>query len=588
MATATEPTVLDGLKGQRADISTKWDELIDSREKARTEFEARMNDDDESKRPTDEERDAFKLAEEEYRAANDDMERQFNELNARVDTLTKRAERRKVADSHESGLEFDRIESMKEPFVYRQDNANEFSYFRDLIGSERSWRGRITPDGGWNAADERLQRHGKMMEETVEVREKAAQRAAEDQIHAAEREFRTSIGMGGELTSSPFERRAFEQRANPSRAPGAGGEFVPPLWLVENDFIPALRAGRVISPLCRNMPVPLGTDTIKLPKIKLGAEVAPQLQDNAGVASRDIETEYVEAAVKTLAGQEDVAIQLIEQSPGQVFDRVVQEDLLADYHLKVDQNVSYGQGLNASTLNAGTIKGLFPSLGTGANEWKAGHRESTTAISPQVLIAAMGANWSHVAKERFNTQNVHHVINPAFGAYLASATDGESEKGRLLINASDFPNFNISGELASDTAPEGFLFKTPLGPSVFQSANIPPILPSANSSKTGSAAEIIAASNKAAEALITSGTEAFSYCLTAKFDDVWFFESDLRARVLPEVVSGTLQIRFQVYAYIALLVRYGPSLQFAGGKPFKVGTSFTSAPTEPALGGYAF
>lgn len=584
MATATaEPTVLDGLKDQRAEISTKWDELIDSREKERVEFDERMKAEKDEDKPSEEERDAFKLAEEEYRAANDDMERQFSELNARIDTLTKKAERRKVADEHTIDAEV-----ISEPMVYRKDNAHEVSFFRDLIGSENSLRGRFQPDGGWAAADERRERHGKMMEETVEKREKAAQRAAEDQVQAAEREFRTSLGLSGDLTTSPFERRAFEQRANPSRAPGSGGEFVPPLWLVEDDFIPALRAGRVIAPLCRNMPVPLGTDTIKLPKIKLGAEVAPQLADNAGVASRDIESEYVEAAVKTLAGQEDVAIQLIEQSPGQVFDRVVQEDLLADYHLKLDQNVSYGQGLNYTTLNAGTIRGLFPSVGAGANEWKAGRRESTSALTPQVLFAAMGANWSHIAKERFNVQNVHHVINPAFGAYLASATDTESEKGRLLVNASDFPNFNISGELAADTEAEGFLLKTPLGPSVYQSANIPPILPSANSTATGSSASIIAAANKAVEALITSGSELFSYCLTAKFDDIWFFESDLRARVLPEVVSGTLQIRFQVYAYIALLVRYGPSLQFAGGKPFKVGTSFSAAPTEPTLGGYAF
>src|SRR6202020_554995 len=310
------------------------------------------------------------------------------------------------------------------------------------------------------------------------------------------------------------------------------------------------------------------------------AEVAPQLADNAGVASRDIESETIEAPFKTLAGQEDVAIQLIEQSPGQVFDRVVQEDLLADYHLKVDQNVSYGQGLNYTTLNAGTIRGLFP--GTG---WGAGHRESTVAVSPQVLIGAMGANWSHIAKERFSTANVHHVLNPAFGAYLGSATDGTSESGRLLVNATDIPNFNTSGLTPPENPAEGYFMRTTLGPDVYISANIPPVLPQAQSATPAS---ILAASNKAATAVIESGAEAFSYLLSAKFDDVWFFESDLRVRVLPEVLSGTLQIRFQVYAYIGLLVRYGPSLQFAGGTPFKVGTSFSAAPTEPKLAGYAF
>jgi hypothetical protein len=576
MATATEPTVLDGLKDQRAKISADWDTLIEDRETARQEFEARLNDEDETKHPTDEERDAYNQAEEEFRTNSKSFEDEYGQFNERILTLEGKAERRKVAEEHSVT-----VEKVTEPQVYRADNAHDISYFRDLIGTERSLRGRYQPEGGWGAAEERLRKHGKMMEEVVEVREAKAKRDAEIQIEQAEGEFRSDMGIRQRgFEASPFEKRALENRANPSRQPGAGGEFVPPLWLVENDFIPALRASRVISNLCRNMPVPPGTDVVKLPKIKLGAEVAPQLADNAGVASRDIETETVEAPIKTLAGQEDVAIQLIEQSPGQVFDRVVQEDLLADYHLKVDQNVSYGQGLNFTSLNAGTIRGLFP--GTG---WGAGHRESTKAISPQVLIGAMGANWSHIAKERFSTEGVHHVINPAFGAFLASATDGATETGRLVINAESIPNFNTSGLTPPVNPAEGYFMKTTLGPDVYISPNVPPVLPQAQS---GTPASILAASNKAATEVISAGTEAFSYLLSAKFDDVWFFESDLRVRVLPEVLSGTLQIRFQVYAYIGLLVRYGPSLQFAGGTPFKVGTSFGAAPTEPALAGYAY
>lgn len=576
MPTVTEPTVLDTLKDQRAEISTEWDKLIEDRETERQEFESRTNDEDESKRPSDEDRDAYKLAEEEFRTDSKEFERQYGELDERIAVLKGKAERRKVAEQHSPT-----VEQVIEPQVYRKDNAHEISYFRDLVGSERSWRGKFAPDGGWAAADERIATHGKMMEDVIEVREKQATRDAERQIQDAEGEFRQGMGFRQRgFDASPFEKRALEQRVNPSRAPGAGGEFSPPTWLVEDDFVPALRSGRVIANLARNMSIPPGTDVVKVPRIKLGSEVAPQLADNAGVASRDIESETIEAPFKTLAGQEDVALQLIEQSPGQVFDRVVQEDLLADYHLKVEQNVSYGQGLNYTTLNAGTIRGLFP-----GTEWKAGHRESTKAITPQVLVGAMGANWSHIAKERFSTQNVHHVVNPAFGAYLASATDGASETGRLVVNATDIPNFNTSGVTPPVNPAEGYFMKTTLGPDVYISANIPPILPQAQSATPAS---ILAASNKAATGIIESGAEAFSYLLTAKFDDVWFFESDLRVRVLPEILSGTLQVRFQVYAYIGLLVRYGPSIQFAGGTPFKVGTSFAAAPTEPALAGYAY
>jgi hypothetical protein len=422
-----------------------------------------------------------------------------------------------------------------------------------------------------------MDRHRDEMNHILPQREQERRRAAESGIEDSEREFRHSFpGLNGTLEESPFE-----QRVNPSRAPGQGGEFVPPLWLVENDFIKQLRAGRVIAPQMRNLPVPPGTDTIKLPKVKVGTEVAPQLADNAGVASRDIQSTFVEAAVKTLDGQEDVAIQLIEQSPGQVFDRVTQEDLLADYNLKFDREVSFGSGENYTTLNAGTIKGLFPTA-----NWAAGHRESSSSITGQVLIASMGANLAHIYKERFSATNVHHFLNPAFGAFLASSTDAASEAGRMFINASDFPNFNVAAEMAPETVAEGFLATTPLGPNIFQTANIPPILPQAASTEAASTIE--KAANKGATEMITSGSELFSYLLTAKCDDVWVFESELRTRVLPEVLSGTLQIRFQVYNYISLLVRYSPSLQFAGGTPYKVGTSFSAAPTTPTLGGYAF
>jgi hypothetical protein len=207
---------------------------------------------------------------------------------------------------------------------------------------------------------------------------------------------------------------------------------------------------------------------------------------------------------------------------------------------------------------------------------------------PLAPATGLNANWSHIAKERFNVQNVHHVLNPALGAYLASVTDGVKgfETGRLLLEASSIPSYNAAAITPPVNEAEGYFAATPIGPRIYISANIPPIMNQA--ATTEELKTILFAADKESEKIVTSGSEAFSYGLTAKFDDVWFFESDLRTRVLPEVLSGTLQIRFQVYNYISLLVRYSPSVQFCGGAPFKVGTSFTAAPTTPALGGYAF
>ena len=557
----SDNTLVDTLRERRATLDAEWSALVDEREAAIADYEARTDLTDEDKTTADEAAAAFT-------ARSVELESEINALDERISMQARKDERAKTA----AAAKTPQVEVVAEPSQYRA--GGEYSYYKDLLVTNDTTRAHA-PRG----AAERIQRHANEMNTILPKREEERRKAAESGIDESEREFRSSFpGLHGSLEESPFE-----SRANPSRETGKGGEFVPPLWLVEDDFIPALRAGRVIAPKLRNLPVPPGTDTIKLPKIKLGTEVAPQLMDNAGVASRDIETEYVEAAVKTLAGQEDVAIQLIEQSPGQVFDRVVQEDLLADYHLKVEQNVSFGKGENYTTLNAGTIKGLFP-----GTEWGAGKRTSTSGTSANVLLSGLNANWSHIAKERFNTDNVHHFINPAFGAYLSSVFDGTSgELGRPLFEATSFPSFNTAGLTPPVNPAQGYFGKTPLGPDMYISANIPPVLPQATTEK-GEQKKILFAANKEPNSLVTSGSEVYSYGATVKTDDVWFFESDLRTRVLPEVLSGTLQIRFQVYAYVSLLVRYGPSLQFCGGKAWKVAAGFSEAPVEPALGGYAF
>lgn len=563
MSDTATPTVLEGLEEQHQELGREWDEAIEAREAVIAEFEKRTAAEKEDDQPTVEERDAHAAEEEAFRKVSGEFDRRGKELEARIGVLRGREERRSQGPSP-------KVDVVSEPATYRQDNADDYSYFKDLLATHP-----VSRDAAPRGAGERILRHKKETEERLEREEQHEKRAAEQKIDQAEREFRKSFGLEGGLSQNPFERRVA-----PSRETGHGGEFVPPKWEVDQ-WIPALRGERVISPLCRNLPVPPGTDVVKVPKMKVGTEVGPQLADNAAVASRDVETTSIEAPIKTLAGQEDYAIQVVDQSPNRVFQQMVQQDILADYNLKVEQNVSFGQGVNFTTLNAGTIRGLFPTA-----NWGAGHRESSEAISPQRLVAAMGANWSWLAKERFSTEGVHHVINPAFGAFLGSATDLGSETGRLFVNSEGFPSLNVAGLESSDTEAQGFFMRTPLGPNVYISPNIPPILPQGTS--TEAAASILFAADKKAEKVITSGSEAFSYCLTAKWDDVWFFESNLRTRVLPEVLSGTLQIRYQVYNYIGLLVRYGPSLQFAGGTPFKVGTSFGAAPTEPKLGGYAY
>lgn len=562
-----EATLLEKLQARKIEIGQEWDDLIDARESERTAFEARQADEDPEKRANVSEVEAFNTAEKAFTERCEQFREQVESFNERIVLQQEKEERKR----HENENAPD-IRVASEPAVYREDNAEEACYLKDIVGTNPTLRGAIARD--WGQSDERLKRHGKEIEERMpkEVMEK--QRRAETQVEEKDRAFRANMARGmrsagfsnmevsrlllrNGIEVSPFERQHYtsgsESRANPSRQPGAGGEFVPPKWEIDK-FLMYLRAQRTIAPLCTNLEVPAGTNTVKLPKIIVPTEVAPQLMDNAGVASRDITTGYVETAFKTLAGQEDVALQLIEQSPDEIFARVVMEDLIADYNLKVDQNLSYAAGTEVQNLAGGTIKGLYP-----ATNWEANKNESTNAEGEKgvagVYLAALNSNWSQIARTRYSTENIHHVMNPVRAAYIASLMDGsESKSGRPIINATDFPNFNLAGMLeAGITPPEGMVFKTALGPNVYATNNI-----DRHDNEKGVYTE--AGKN--------------DYLLTAKFDDVWFFESDLRTRVLPEVSSGTLQIRYQVYAYVGSLVRYGQSLAIGYGKPFVPPTLF--------------
>ena len=535
--TATKPTLLEDLRSRADGLNTELDTLIDEREEGRTTFEA-------LEEPSEDQRTAEQAAEDEFRSASEDKTAELESLNERVEQQTAKVERRKVAEKASGGG----VEDVKEPLVYREDNAHEFSYMKDLMAKDQKVREAMVGDA--RGALERLHKHGLQMEERLPQEEEKRKRQGEEQLEQAEREFRGSLAHKGVVQRelvSPFEKRV-----SPNRAPGQGGEFIPPKWEVDQ-YSPYLRAGRGVAPLTRNMPLPPGTDVVKIPRVKAPTEVAPQLADNAGIASKDLETESIEAPIKTLAGMQDVALQAIEMSPNQIFGRMVQEDLLADWNRLVDREVIAGQGTNYTTLNAGTIKGLAP-----AANWGGEAHESGSAASGQTILQGLGCNRSFIAQKRFSTEGVVHVLHPKRGEYLMNTYDLTSETGRRLIEPSSFAHFNTSGESEPTSPAEGHILSLPSGSDVYQSANIPVTF------------------NKAGTAI---KSETYDAGLTFKGDDVWFFESDARMGVFSEVLSGTLTVRFRIYSYVGMLVRFEPSVQVCGGTPFV---------KEPSLGGYKY
>ena len=531
MATATEPTLLDQLRDLRTVKVDEWDEFITARRLERNEFEARSDrtEDDEA---------AFVASEEAFRAASQRHEQSIADIDEEIRQHEKVLEMRKAAAEAHKGIPV----VGSEPLTYNAGNGKDVSYFRDMAAMYHSGFASRYADAPGSVA--RLNRHAQEMEVEMPKRAAERERRALSSTDSAEREFTGSFTAGRSrgLGSNPFEKRV-----NPNRTDGQGGYFVPPLWLID-EYIGGLRAGRVAAGLCRQVDLPEGTDSINIPKLSTLTAAGVQGSDNAGVTGQDYTDTSVTANVKTLAGQEDVALQLIEQSPGQIVDRVVMEDLMADYNRLVDRQVVYGNGTNSAALNGGQVLGIYPST-----NWPATNVATATETTPNgtYFPQVLGAMASNIAYNRYDLTNLAFLLHPRRWFWYATYLDST---GRPLVEPSNFSPFNPASINEPNTPAEGLAGKMPFGPNVYIDANVP-------TTDNGSG--------------VLTGT--YDVAIGAKWDDLWLFEGELRTRVLPEVLSGTLEIRFQVYNYVAFLVRYGQSLAIGEGTFFAAPVGQTSS-----------
>jgi HK97 family phage major capsid protein len=379
-----------------------------------------------------------------------------------------------------------------EPRTYGQDQRH--SYFLDLA---RVTLGQGDGDGGLEAARSRLTRHAKELDVELPARE-----ARRDQ---ASRE-----GTDRELRRDGYKRRdrdnAFEKRVNPNRTDGQGGNFVPPLWLID-DYIDLPRFGRTTANLCKTMGLPTGTDSVNLPKVATGTTASVQTADAAGVSSTDLTDTSVSAPVRTIAGQQDIAIQLLDQSPIS-FDEVVMADLLADYNAKLDAQVINGTGSNGQVtgiLNVGSINAVT-------------YTDATPTL-PELWVPLLQSA-SQIAKNR-KAVGTGVVMTPSMWYWALSQLD-TTNRPLLIPNAQAFNSMGDNGLLESD-GPAGMLT---YGLPAFMDGNIP--------------------SN------LGGGTNE-TRIITARWQDLYLWEGSMRSRVLSEVLSGTLQVRIQLYNYVAFM-----------------------------------
>lgn len=292
---------------------------------------------------------------------------------------------------------------------------------------------------------------------------------------------------------------------------GTGGEFVPPIWLMD-ELVELARAGRVIADRLRHEPLPAGTDSISLPKIASGTSVAEQTI-NSAFSETDMTSSSATAAVTTEGGVQTVPLQLVEQSPLPI-DTIVLGDLAADYARAVDvfvitNNVANKRGLlNVSGINSITYTDASPTF---------------PELWPKLIDSAR-----QIGKGRLLPAQEVYMHGDRW-AWLQAQLD---PNGRPYVSDSLATALPLLGLSENGIIPEGLAGTIRgLNLPIFVDPNVPTNL--------------------------GAGTNE-DRIITSRPSDVILFEGTPRAESFRETAAKTGQVVFRIYNYLALMSERAP------------------------------
>jgi HK97 family phage major capsid protein len=312
-----------------------------------------------------------------------------------------------------------RIQVKREALTYRPDTV---SYFRDLVEAAVS-------NPGGRPARERLLRNNREYEITF-------------------------------------------QAAGVTQTAGAGGEFLPPVWYVEEPGW-AARAGRPFLNALGTEPLPPATNQIDVPRLTTGASAAVQT-DASAVSNTDLVTTSVTAQVQTVTGRTVASYQAVDLSPG--FDAVIFQDLLFAYNSALGQAaltgaVTNAKGLlNVASVNTVTYTDASPTLG---ELWPLA-LQAPSAIARQAgatadLAVTSPSSWYSFA----STVDASHpaLAVPGLGNDLSAAADAQTGNG-VVGNIAGTPvviDANMPTNLGAGTNESRLVFLNRAGFDVYES-----------------------------------------------------------------------------------------------------------------------
>jgi len=468
---------------------------------------------------------------------------QWTEMQGQAAQLEQRADR-----AEQEAAELRARLTVNEPDLYGPGPGSH-SWFADVARVSRRYG---HGDGGQDAAGKRLADSERYEHRRADryLRQMRAEREIELAMTRTPAEaiaWQRWQAAGGKLFEKQDEMRELEQRAA-STTPGQGGYFTPPIWM-EEQFVHAPRAGAPLAALWTRLELPLGVGrTVSLPLFAAGngAGTGMQAGDGARAAIRDPADAAVTAPVGTLAAVLDASTELVDMSPVNL-DSTWLADLQEDFATNLDGSLLLGNGVNPVTgsgLN-GQLNGLIPGgvLSAANHLWLS----STNSASAQTWVNG-GTDFS---------QSAHQMTAQLYSKFAryrglpATAWLASPDVWAIISGTCDASNRPL--------VEPGRIVKALHGLPFVEDANLV-------SSFGGTIPPTIGVS--AGVASPTAGNGGYAPVLLGRWADCVYFSSTPQVRVLPEILSGTLQVRFQVIQYLASfpnrVQRGGKSATFSG------------------------
>jgi HK97 family phage major capsid protein len=349
----------------------------------------------------------------------------------------------------------------------------------------------------------------------VEVKEPLTYRSPkEGGQHSFFHDLRAS-NLGDDAARDRLNRHASEMRVEKrdlTSTAGAGGEFIPPMWLMDR-WIPLLRSSRAIADSLTQLDLPSGAMSISLPKLSGGTATAIQASENAAIQETDATTTSVTANVRTIAGMQDLSTQLFEiPQPG--LDEILFRDLARDYATKLDVQVISGSGSSGQLLGLRTVSGINTVAYTDASP-------TAGEAYPKLASAISSVTSAYMTADTI-------AMHPRRWAWFLSAVD---TAGRPLFspNAGNAQNAMGTGSNTTSNGEAGNI----MGLRVIVDPNLPTNI------GAGTNEDVV---------LVYDSSQIF----------LWE-EGAPRTRVFEDIGSGTLTVRLRVHGYVALMANRLPT-----------------------------